>query len=95
MKKKSVMMNGANFAPSCPMLAMAISFRTKSTMASTAPGEPARRLARPAAAARAPRGDPHGEEHQRRGDDHEHHVLGGRQVDASDPPMWMSGQRGR
>jgi len=40
MKKNSVMMNGAYFAPSCPMLAIAISFRTNSTSASTAPAKP-------------------------------------------------------
>jgi hypothetical protein len=40
MKKNKVMMKGANLAPSCPMLAMAMSLRTNSTMASTAPANP-------------------------------------------------------
>src|ERR1043166_7612900 len=40
MKKKSVMMSGANFFPSCPMLAIAMSSRTKSTSPSTAAANP-------------------------------------------------------
>ena len=95
MKKKSAMMSGANLAPVSPMLAMAMSFRTKRTIPSIAAAKPFGAFC-PARCRRSDRPASHiVRKTSTAASDQEDDVLGRREVEASVVPRCTSAQRGR